>query len=403
MVIVWLTWTATIVLGDPAVEGSGFGVMPVVSTNPHFDSKWFNTPTEGGVDISLTSEVYRGEKFSILLFSDSVAVDPSGSGHMTYDIEIIAPDGKPYHTSKALTGVKGPVAHSGVVLAEETLGVFFDPEDPFGVYKIRITAHDHIGGQEATDETEVELIEYGSDREQLDDEEVKELFHNYYRTHNSHHFFEFLKVLRQHEDRTDLPFLIAVFASQVLEDQPYLVPHFAEHVKQAEGAYRSRLLLLVKAVTIKQPELLPRFELADDELEELQALEFPDIWDDRFTTPTELDMLWADFFATGRVAPIRQIVRATKLREPDADRKEDAYQQLIGRAAIWSLTANCRQHDLVRAYCVTILQHDQELDPFVRAALADCLKQASKQDVKQPEAVEEPAGSAGNGGSLPPR
>ena len=73
-------------------------------------------------------------------------------------------------------------------------------------------------------------------------------------------------------------------------------------------------------------------------------------------TPTVLDMLWADFYATGEAAPIRRIVvalnydkysgaldRYAKSEKTEKDRDE-AILEAVFKAAMWSLESNARQH-----------------------------------------------------------
>ena len=72
--------------------------------------------------------------------------------------------------------------------------------------------------------------------------------------------------------------------------------------------------------------------------------------------PTVLDMLWADFFATGEAVPIRRIVvalnydkysgaldRYAKSEKTEKDRDE-ATLEAVFKAAMWSLESNAKQH-----------------------------------------------------------
>lgn len=91
-------------------------------------------------------------------------------------------------------------------------------------------------------------------------------------------------------------------------------------------------------------------------------------------SPSVLDMLWGYFFATGDDAPIRRIVSALnygkyagaleryKTSKKTADDKKQAYYDVICRAAIWSLAANCRQHPRVKGICEK-LSEGKDLNP----------------------------------------
>ncbi len=107
-----------------------------------------------------------------------------------------------------------------------------------------------------------------------------------------------------------------------------------------------------------------------------------------FSSPGEFDMLWAHFFATGDIAPIRQLVRALPLVAQD-----DFSVSVIGRAAAWSLESNCKQHDLVRAYCTWIEEHD-DLAGLHRKLLHRCIHGPPKRDSAPPGPATAPTDSA---------
>jgi hypothetical protein len=64
------------------------------------------------------------------------------------------------------------------------------------------------------------------------------------------------------------------------------------------------------------------------------------------TKPERLDMLWASYFASGKVAYVERI--ATALTPPESDKKTLGGVAIYG-AARWSLTSNARQHEDVRS------------------------------------------------------
>ncbi len=76
-------------------------------------------------------------------------------------------------------------------------------------------------------------------------------------------------------------------------------------------------------------------------------------------SPTLLDMLWADFYATGEAGPVRRVVTAlnydkysgaldryAKSEKTEKDRN-DAILEAVFKAALWSLESNARQHSRV--------------------------------------------------------
>ncbi|HZL98837.1 MAG TPA: hypothetical protein VFD43_01175 [Planctomycetota bacterium] len=84
-----------------------------------------------------------------------------------------------------------------------------------------------------------------------------------------------------------------------------------------------------------------------------------------------LDLLWGEFFATGRYAAVRKIVGALSLApfEPDVGRyirsaksagdMERGVKGMSFMAARWSLDSNMKQHPLVLGYVRYAAEHEQ--------------------------------------------
>ena len=97
-----------------------------------------------------------------------------------------------------------------------------------------------------------------------------------------------------------------------------------------------------------------------------------------------LDTWWGYFFATGDVAPIRQVVSAfnyskydgalsryEKSKKTDEDMKEANYDAIY-RAGIWSLASNCREHPKVREICEDLLK-SKDLNAVEKEVLGQIL------------------------------
>jgi len=106
------------------------------------------------------------------------------------------------------------------------------------------------------------------------------------------------------------------------------------------------------------------------------------------TTGTQLDMLWAEYFATGRIQPIRQLTTSLSLikhrgtldqiKSGDLDREKPevlraGMLEAVFQSALWSLRSNCEQSPLLFPYCVNILD-SEELDGPAQRVLAMLLQ-----------------------------
>jgi len=84
-------------------------------------------------------------------------------------------------------------------------------------------------------------------------------------------------------------------------------------------------------------------------------------------SPQVLDMLWATFFATGEKEPICRIISVIHLSNVS-----NAKDMLVGKAAVWSLISNCKQHSKVLEIC-------EEEESIQRGITKDMLINITKQ------------------------
>jgi hypothetical protein len=98
---------------------------------------------------------------------------------------------------------------------------------------------------------------------------------------------------------------------------------------------------------------------------------YRDIWTDSINAAEQLDLLWADFFATGNERSIQRIISVLK-----NIKSTDNNTMMIASAAKWSLTSNAISHDKVLSICKT-----QELtaDKDIKEALEQVIKDATKE------------------------
>ena len=84
-----------------------------------------------------------------------------------------------------------------------------------------------------------------------------------------------------------------------------------------------------------------------------------------------LDFQWGKFFATGERKPIELIISALQFgsfwgskdkykgnKELTKTQKDEMVNEIIFGAALWSLQSNCRQHELVKKYCLDIYEDE---------------------------------------------
>ena len=146
--------------------------------------------------------------------------------------------------------------------------------------------------------------------------------------------------------------LTSVFLGRLMAANPGQVDAWLAQLGDLKGGDRQTLLFAASLSGTKEAKA---YLERQSDAEQYRGKP-PDIRTLDPDSPTVLDMLWADFFATGDAVPIRRIVvalnydkyagaldRYSKSKKSEQDRKE-AMLETVFKAALWSLESNARQH-----------------------------------------------------------
>ncbi|MFZ2301676.1 MAG: hypothetical protein WAW10_07385 [Gallionella sp.] len=145
--------------------------------------------------------------------------------------------------------------------------------------------------------------------------------------------------------------LISVFLSRVMAANPTQVDGWLSQLGDLKEGDRQTVLFAASLSGTKEAQAYlgrqPDAEKYRGKPIDIRAIEPKN--------PTVLDMLWADFFATGEAVPVRRVVvalnydkysgaldRYAKSEKTEKDRN-DAILEAVFKAAMWSLESNARQ------------------------------------------------------------
>lgn len=344
----------------------GLQAVLVVSRDHHFESKWHQTLGRSGVKLASSSQAFRGERIYLRLFLIGPALNDSGEADVVFDLSIIGPDGRVLFAQNGLQGVSGKLDPRNVYVARSTPVVDVEPDDPLGKREVKVVVHDRVADARVEKQAAFTMREFewaGRGR----DEDLENRLMNYYARPDPACALALLGLVDRAdagESRRGLAVQLSPFFRTLLRDNRFLLKPLGRELKQREPDKRRPLLPIIKAVADIDPAWVKELDLTESEQTELKNLELPAL-DGDITTPQQLDMLWSAFFAGGDIDPIRRIVGAIPLAE-----KDDVKLLLTtGRAAIWSLESNARQHELVRDYCRFLLEQGGHLDASTREAL----------------------------------
>lgn len=149
--------------------------------------------------------------------------------------------------------------------------------------------------------------------------------------------------------------LISVFLGRIMAANPTKVDGWLSQLGDLKGGDRQTLLAAASLSGTKDAQTYLDRQ-ADAERYRGKPIDVRILEPE---SPTILDMLWADFFATGEAIPVRRIAvalnydkysgaldRYAKSKKTEKDRN-DAILETVFKAAMWSLESNARQHQRV--------------------------------------------------------
>jgi len=340
---------------------------------------WYAVPTGFTPRITQVASVAKGEYFNIIPFFKSYGTTSNGHAHITYDVEILRPDGSIDESMQRCDGHKGEAAPPNLLAARAVLRLCFDPEDPFGEYAINITAYDHVSSQ--TNRQSAAIEQRAFSLEKLTEEEREELFFSYSTAPDpSRALAAFLQTEHAFLDEDNTPLWSAIwFFKTIFENNEFLIPHLLNAFPEGTLKQQKDIILVLALMnrTDELPELSGELMLFE---RVMKTGHIPDPYSE-ITTGTQLDMLWAEYFAAGRIQPIRQLTTSLnlvehlgtldKIKAGELDSKNPEVLRVgmleaVFQSALWSLKSNCKQSPLIFHYCVNILDSEELNGPAQR-------------------------------------
>ena len=151
--------------GFPDHNGALSAMMVVI---PKGELEEFDRPAGAGRHLDRVSRAEPGAELAIKIVFVGVTPDWNNNANVTYDLQVLGPDGKIYGHSD----YKGMVALQGRVQGKGETGMYdnrpkvvvmqFEPQDVVGMYKIRAVLHDNVGKLDLPLEGGVELLQRGA-------------------------------------------------------------------------------------------------------------------------------------------------------------------------------------------------------------------------------------------------
>jgi len=202
----------------------------------------------------------------------------------------------------------------------------------------------------------------------------------YHRAPDPAHLLTGLQVVAA-DPKSRSAYNIMAFFVAALKADPAATTDVIESLKGEQPATRIYAIPLLRAAGCDVQPLL--IDLKDDEKLVLGSLEIPNAFDltPNRMLPNKMDMLWAEFFASGRIEPVKAVAsmlawredydKFNRMRESGQKPKEltdSIMRGVVYTAAGWSLRALSRSDGLVADY-IDALKASPETPPVVKSEL----------------------------------
>ncbi len=369
-----------------AIEGQ---VLATLARN--LEDQWKELLPEREPIVSTISMVTRGQPFQIRIVFRLPALAEDRKADVTASLRITAPDGKLFRSEEEQVLLRGPLPADGhaLLLAPHPLVLCFERGDPNGEYGIEVLLKDHVSGRTASLRTGVQLVDRLPSGPPVFWQTMRKLY--YAEPHPERilpAFQEMLPFLEEKKrERNWNPTSLTASFYFLLRNNPQLLDEFYRlsdtlpHNQKLEAA---GIINSLGADAVRRAR-----QLSGSEMHSLLNLRAVNLFRmEKITRPIHLDLLWSEFFADGTAAPLKKIVGALdllrfnmtpeqfrKLKQPTPQDREKLIRTLIGRAALWSLSANAREHDLVFWYLEGFFFRRRTGSDFSRIAVGVLLKQ----------------------------
>lgn len=302
---------------------------------------WYRTPPSSAPKLTAVERVNPNDAVLLLVVLEGIGNTGGGKGRVTLRISTVDGAGVTEVLGEDIPAWDGELPPPGILVVSRALPEFaLDDEEALGTTQVIVEARDAGSGKTSRSEAALELVPWTYGEAPADAEAFSRWMGTY------HQAFQPAQAVRAYLEYADVEdkqskswnFAMLGFFRTVFQSAPWLVDHLVARHDACDDAQRMKL--------------------------------FPDPYA-TITGPQQLDLLWGEFLASGRYAPIRQLITALELapfedaveefpksKKTDKD-KERFWKGVTFQAARWSLDSNMKQYPLVLAYARSAAEREK--------------------------------------------
>ena len=346
-------------------------VQVVVSSDYSFYDQWYRTVSESVPLVNKSEIVYHDQPLFVYVFFSGYGVDSLDMADVNYNLRIFKPDSSLLEEHLKVLGYKGKIVNpNNLILSIANLRFNFEVTEPIGNYQVEAELVDNVLNDKVTVSTIVNLSELSLGSSINNDSLLGKWLETYYQTPIPElavdAFIYFTKSgLREKAEEPVFAFFRVLFGQNL-----YLVPHLISKYDFQDETTQNDILMLLAFLNVDISEFIN--QLPQNKLYAYQQLkENSNLFDySVLEHPTQLDMIWSEFFASGRYGAIRRLVDALSLSQykgaidlynnsgKDESLEKNALLEASYRSVVWSLGANSKTHKLIKDYLTYILKNE---------------------------------------------
>ena len=349
---------------------------------------WYRTPAASEPNLAVVERVHPNDAVLLLVLLEGMGDTGGGKGRVSLRFSTIDTAGETEVLAEDVPAWDDTLPPKGIITISRALPEFyFDDEEPMGTSTIVVEARDAGSGTTVRTQAALELVPwtYG---QVPDDEQEGDWMVAYYRApapgQAVRAYLEYAEVENPKSEGWN--YAVLGFYRSIFQVSPWLVDHLVARFEGADDTQQMKIIAMLHLVG--QAERIEQLPFGDpDSRKRVRANAEELVLPDPYATiegPVQLDLRWGEFLATGRYAPVRQLVTALDLapfedaveafpksKKTERD-KERFWKGVTFQAARWSLDSNMTQHPLVLAYAQHVAEHEK-LGKDARTQLAELL------------------------------
>jgi hypothetical protein len=347
-----------------------------VSNDPSPKDKWHYTVLTEPLEYSKVEIVFPEQPFHLLLFIADYATNSQSEALLMYDIEVVDPFGKTIFDRKELTALDGRVkAGNPIILSEHIVQIALQKDLPFGTYEIKLRLTDWEDNTYQNLKTYVQMKPYDYQPYFQSDSQLLSWQNQYYRNPRPELALDgFLYMTRSELAKDESSFWpMFHFYKEIFTYNPFLQDELVNVYPELEEGIRRRVLQLLhfsgyqNAIfyqNLPDNDMIQYLNLRKSELVVPATVAL---------TPTDLDIYWFRFLATGNFKSIQRIVATLDLapgedavyrsqRHREEEDLQKALYEGVTELAWVTLLTQSDDHRLIKDYCRFMYRYTRQTE-----------------------------------------